>query len=170
MRNVIASSLVIGLFAWSAAAEQAPSGGAVGKPAVKACSLLTKDLAMKVSGAANKSVFDLPPDEETLGTSGSACEYGDIRLQIDAFGPEVIDRTAKAQERGAGSKRAANWVPVSGVGDRAYFNGDRNYAELMGYVGRRTFTIQMGVPFQSTAENIKPNVIALANAIVPKLK
>jgi hypothetical protein len=115
-------------------------------------------------------VFDLPPDEETLGTSGSACEYGDIRLQIDAFGPEVIDRTAKAQERGAGSKRAANWVPVSGVGDRAYFNGDRNYAELMGYVGRRTFTIQMGVPFQSTAENIKPNVIALANAIVPKLK
>jgi hypothetical protein len=85
-------------------------------------------------------------------------------------GPEVIDRTAKAQERGAGSKRAANWVPVSGVGDRAYFNGDRNYAELMGYMGRRTFTIQMGVPFQSTAENIKPNVIALANAIVPKLK
>jgi hypothetical protein len=165
MRKVIASSLVIGLFASSAAAEQVGAG----KPAVKACSLLPKDLAMKVSGAANKSVFDLPPDEETVGT-GSACEYGDIRLQIDAFGPDVIDRTAKSQERGAGSKRAANWVPVPGVGDRAYFNADRSYAELMGYVGRRTFTIQMGVPFQSTAEAIKPNVIALANAIVPKLK
>ena len=170
MQNAIASSLVIGLLAASAAAEQARSGSAAGKPAIKACSLLPKELVIKVSGAANKLVFDLPPEEESVGTSGSAWEYGDIRLQIDAFGPEVIDRTAKAQERGAGSARTANWVPVSGVGDRAYFNADRNYAELMGYVGRRTFTIQMGVPFQSTPETIKPNVIALANAIVPKLK
>ena len=126
---------------------------------------------MKVSGAANKAVFNLPPEEGTAGKSGSSCDYADITLQIDAFSPDVIERTVKEQVRGASSARKANWVPVAGVGDRAYFNeNDRNFAELMGYVNGHTFTIQMGIPFQSTAEKMKPNVIALANAIVPKLK
>ena len=171
MRSVTVSLMIIGLFSSSVSAGQARGGGAAANSGIKACSLLTKDLALKVSGAANKQIFNLPPQEDSLGASGSACTYGDITLQIDAFRPDVIDQTAKGQTRGAASSRSANWVPVSGVGDRAYFNaGDRNFAELMGYVGMRTFTIQVGIPFQSTAENMKPNAIALANAIIPKLK
>ena len=160
MRNLIASLMAIGLFSSSTTAEQARS--AAGTPAIKACSLLSKDLAMKVSGAANKAVFDLPPQEEPAGKTGSACNYADITLQIDAFTPASIDGMAKQPGKG--------WEPVAGVGDRAYFHGDRNFAQLIGYVGARTFTVELGVPFQSTAEKMKPNVIALANAIIPKLK
>lgn len=159
MRNVIASLLVIGLLSSSAAADQARSGGA-GKPAIKACSLLSRDLVMKVSGAVNKAVFDLPPEEEQVG-NGSACDYADIRLQVDPFPWSVLEASAKKDK---------TWVPLSGIGDGAYFQGGRTFAGLMGHVGGRTFTIQMGVPFQSTAEKIKPNVITLANAIIPKLK
>jgi hypothetical protein len=67
-------------------------------------------------------------------------------------------------------KNGPKWAAVSGVGDEAYFRDNGRFAEFMGHVGTRTFTIQMGVPITSTAEKIKPNVITLANAIVPKLK
>jgi hypothetical protein len=160
MRNVIASLLVSGLLCWSAAADQAGSRGAAGKPGTGACALLTKDLVMKVSGAANKAVFDLPPNEEPVG-KGSACDYADIRLQIDPFAWSILEDSAKKNKM----------TPVADVGDGAYF-GSRNsqFAEMMGHAGGHTFTIQMGVPFQSTPERMKPNVITLAKAIVPKLK
>jgi hypothetical protein len=162
MRIAIASLIAVSLFSPSAFTAQARSGGAAGTPAIKACSLLSKELAMKVSGAANKAIFDLPPQEEPAGQSGSACNYADITLQIDAFTPASID--GMAQQKGKA------WEAVAGVGDGAYFFGDRNFARLIGHVGGRTFTIELGVPFQSTAEKMKPNVIALANAIIPKLK
>jgi hypothetical protein len=57
---------------------------------------------------------------------------------------------------------------TSGVSGLVHNRG--NYAELIGAVGKRTFTIQLDMPFASTAETIKPNVITLANAIVEKLK
>ena len=161
MQNVFASLMIIGLLSASSAAAQSRSGAA-GTPAIKACSLLSKELAMKVSGAANKAVFDLPPQEEAAGKSGAACNYADITLQIDAFTPASIDQMAKQQGK--------NWEPVAGVGDRAYFRGDRNFAQLIGYVGARTFTVELGVPFQSTADKMKPNAITLANAVIPKLK
>ena len=162
MRTVIASLMMISLFSAPTRAGQARSGAAAGAPAIKACALLSKELAMKVSGAANKAVFDVPPQEEPAGKSGSSCNYADITLQVDAFTPAAID--------GMANQKGKTWEPVAGVGDRAYFHGDRNFAQLIGYVGGRTFTVELGVPFQSTAEKMKPNVIALANAIIPKLK
>ena len=156
MRTVVISLFVAGLLASTGTAGQ--TGG---KPAIKACSLLTKELAMKFSGAANKAVFTLPPEEEPVGKSGSACEYADIRLQIDPFAWSVLEASAKKDK---------TWVSVSGVGEAAYFQGGRNYAGLMARSGGHTFTLQVGVPFQSTAEQIKPNVIGLAQAIIPKLK
>ena len=160
MRSVIGSFVIIGLF--SSAAAAASQAGATGKPPIKACSLLSKDLVMKVSGAVNKAVFELPPDEEPAGKSGSLCSFADIILQIDPFSQSFIDDMAKKEK---------TWVPVSGVGDRAWFHDNKGrFAELIGYAGGHTFTIQMGVPFQSTTEKMKPNVITLANAIVPKLK
>lgn len=160
MRNLVVSLLAIGLLSSTGRADQT-GGGAAGRPAIKACSLLTKELVMKFSGAANKAVFNLPPDEEPVGKSGSACEYADIRLQIDPFAWSVLEASAKKDK---------TWVPVPEVGDDAYFQAGRNFAGLMALSGGHTFTIQMGVPFQSTAEKMKSNVIALAQAIVPKLK
>jgi hypothetical protein len=63
------------------------------------------------------------------------------------------------------------WTPVSGVGDKAYFrdNGGR-WAELAVMAGGRMLTIQMDVPTGKTAASIQPNIVALATAILPKLK
>lgn len=161
MRTAILSLTAILLFSAVAARGQARSG-AEATSAIKACSLLSKELAMKVSGAANKAIFDLPPQEEPAGKSGSSCNYADITLQVDAFTPASID--------GMANQKGKTWEAIAGVGDRAYFHGDRNFAQLIGYIGGRTFTVELGVPFESTAEKMKPNVIALANAIMPKLK
>jgi len=160
MRYVTASLLMIGLFSSPGFAGQARGGGAAGSSGVKACSLLTKELALKVSGAANKRIFDLPPEEETVG-KGSACEYGDIRLQIDPFPWATLEASARKDN---------TWTQVPGVGDGAWFREGRNFAELMGHVRDRTFTIQLGVPFQSSPGGMKQNTITLANSIVPKLK
>jgi hypothetical protein len=162
MRQLFASFLAICCCAPSVGGFQA-RGAAAGTSAIRACSLLPKDLVMKVSGVVNKLIFDMPPQEESIGRSGSMCDYADITLQIDAFTAERIEEIGKAKGK--------EWVPVSGVGDRAYFrNNKNNYAELIGSVGAHTFTIQMSVPTQGTAEGMKPNAIALANTIVPKLR
>ena len=134
-----------------------------GTAAIRACSLLTKELALRVTSA-NKQIFDLlPPAEEPLGANGSSCEYGDIGLQVDPFTPARLDQLYKQSGR--------DWTPVAGVGDAAYFhdNGGR-FAELYVRVGTHTFTIQMGVPVGGSVAAIKPNTITLANALVPKLK
>jgi len=119
---------------------------------------------MKVSVGVNKLIFDMKPEEEKVG-NGTACEYADIGLQIDVLTPERIAAIP------ADPKTMKEWIAVAGVGDRAYFRNNKNrFAELIGSVGVHTFTIQMGVPTQGTAEGIKPNVIELANAIVPRLR
>jgi hypothetical protein len=148
----------VGVAAW---APQVPGGG---QPAIRACSLLTKELVLKVTAAANKKVLDLiPPEEESIGATGSACEYGDVRLQIDPFPPARVEELRKQQGK--------DWTPVPGVGDNAYFRDNRGrFAELIVAVGAHTFTVQMGVPIGGTADAIKPNVITVANAIVPKLR
>ena len=161
MRNVVVVVLITSVFSFSAAARQGRSSApAAGSPSVKACSLLTKELALKVSSA-NKALFDIPP-RESPGESGkgSECNYGDITLQIDTFPWSTYEA---AMKKGG--------APLAGVGDAALFrdNGGR-MAELATRVGSHTAFIQMGVPITSTAEKFKPNVVTLANAIVPKLK
>jgi hypothetical protein len=131
---------------------------------LRACALLTKDLALKVTASADKRIFDMfPPDEEQIGANGTACEYGDIGLQIDPFTPAGLERSVKEQ--------GPQWSPVPKVGDRAWFRDNRGlFAELVVIVGTHTLTVQMSVPAQRTAEQIKPNTITLVNELVPKLR
>ena len=58
-----------------------------------------------------------------------------------------------------------------GAGEAAYFRSNRNrYAELAVWTATHYFTLQVSVPTGSTAEAIKPNTVALANAIIAKLR
>ena len=160
MRQILPSLVMIACFAAEIGAFQArgASGGKTGG----ACSLLPKELVMKVSGSVNKHVFDLPHEEEVVG-KGTACSAADIMLQIDVFTPEAIDGIAK--------KAPTEWTSLAGIGDAAYFrNNKNNYAEILGRVGARTFTIQLGVPFQSSVEKVKPNAVTLAKEIAAKLR
>ncbi|HET9370301.1 MAG TPA: hypothetical protein VFO19_08635 [Vicinamibacterales bacterium] len=153
---------------WAAAAvtglaATAQQGAAAKPPAIRACQLLTKDLALKVTAAANKKIFDiLPPEEESLGATGSACEYGDIRLQIDPFTARRFEELS-TKEKG--------WTPEPNLGDKASFRTNPNgYAELFVAVGTHVMTIQISVPTGGTAAGIKPNAIALAKELMPKLR
>ena len=137
--------------------------GAQTKPAIRACTLLTKEVVTQVTPYDKKAldlVLLVPPMEDSLGASGSACSYGGITMQVDPFAPAVFERTKKP-----------TWAVVPGLGDTAYFvdNGGR-WAELYVAAEGRVLTIQMDIPMGKTATSIQPNVIALAKAILPKLK
>jgi hypothetical protein len=158
MRRVVAFSVALGCLASSAAARQTRSGGpAAGQPAVRACAVLTRDLVAPLTQ--NPTVLDLiPAQEETLGTSGTACQFGSVRLQL--FPGRGGQRTASAP----------GLQPVSGAGDGGYFRSNRNrYAELMVWTAKHSLDLQVSVPSGRTAEAIKPDVIALANAILARL-
>lgn len=141
-----------------AGASQTASGGAAaGQPSVRACTVLTKDLVAPFTE--NKKILDLiPPQEEALGTSGTACEYGAVRLQLFP---------------GRGGKRTVSgkdYQPISGAGEGGYFRNNRNrYAELMVWTGKHSLDLQVSVPSGRTAEALKSDLVALANAILAKL-
>jgi hypothetical protein len=160
MRQVVSLFVAVICITSQAAASQAGAkGAAAGKPAVGACSILTKDLVLPF--AQNKKVLDMiPPDEESLGAAGSACEWGIVRLQLYPSPGGKQNRTVPK-----------DFQPLSGAGEVAYFRNNRNnYAELMVWTATHYFTLQVSVPTGSTAEAIKPNTVALANAIIAKLR
>lgn len=163
MRLSVASVLMIGCLTSQGMAFQASGTSAPGAPAIKACSLLSKDLVTRY-WTGDKRILDmLKSHEEPLGTRGSACDWGTIGLQVDPFTAQVIDDVYK--------KNSKEWTPVAGVGDRAYFrNNSERYAELLVVAGAHTFTIQMSVANGSTAEATKPQTIEVAKAILPKLR
>lgn len=156
--RVVLTALIVGVVASLSVSAQARGAGA----RIRACALLTKDLVVKVSPPQNVRGLDLiPPMEEDIGTQGSYCEYGDISLQIDPFAKAQQMRTTMGKE----------WTAVAGVGDTAFFRNNKDmWGELIVWSGTHHFTIQMGIPMGSTAAAIRPNTIALANAIIPKLR
>jgi hypothetical protein len=148
MRHVIALIIVTSCLTSQATASET---------AVRACEVLTRDLVAPFTE--NKKVLDLiPPQEEALGTSGTACDYGAVRLQLFP---------------GRGGKRtfsAKDLLPISGVGEGGYFRSNRDlYAELMVWTGKHSLDLQVSVPSGGTALAMKPDVVALANAIIAKL-
>ena len=155
MRQFVTSFVVVSCLSTPVVALQTRGAGA--KPAIKACAILTRDLVEPF--AANKRVLDLMEPEEEVTGSMSACEYGIVRFQHAPFP--------------AGGKRIAptGYEPLPGLGDEAFFRNNRNtYAELVVWSGAHYFTLQVGVPTGSTVEAIKPRTIALARAIMQKLK
>lgn len=141
----------------AAASPALPVQASAGQPAVRACAVLTRDLVAPFTE--NKKMLDLlPPQEEALGTSGTACEYGSVRLQLFP---------------GRGGKRtmsAKGLQPITGAGDGGYFrNNQDTYAELMIWTSKHSLDLQVSIPSGRTAESIKADVVALANAILAKL-
>lgn len=163
MRVTLTSlATVVCLAAHGAAWTQPGAKPAGGPPGIRACALLTREMVTQFGTNTNPALLDLiPPQEDRIGESGTGCEYGGIYLQIDPFGRADQMRRSPPKD----------WQPVSGVGDTAYFRNNRNlFAELMVWSGARHFTIQMSVPTGGTAETVKPKAIAMANALIPKLR
>ena len=149
MRHVVSLVAVIGCLT--------SPPGAAGQPVVRACEVLTRDLVVPFTE--NPTILDLfPPEEETLGTSGTACEYGGVRLQLyPGLG-------------GTGTVSGDGFQPISDSGWSGFFRNNRDYyAELMVWTAEHSLTLQVSVPTGGTAEAMKPDLIALANALLAKL-
>ena len=157
MRHVFTLVVAISCITAQAAAAQTRSGGPASGQAVRACAVLTRDLVAPFKE--NKTILDLlPPQEEVLGTSGTACEYGAVRLQL--FPGRGGKRTVSAKD----------FQPISGAGEGGLFHNNRDrYAELLVWTGKHSLDLQVSVPSGRTAEAIKPDVVALANAILATL-
>ena len=162
MRRAVALLLVMGVFSAALMARQAARGDATpARPS--ACALLTKELVTQITPYDKQTlagVLGVRPIEDPIGQSGSACSYGGITMQIDPFPFATIEKM-----------RTPAWAAVPGVGDAAYFRDNRGeWGELYVRSGTHVLTIQMDVPTGKTAASIQSNAVALAKAILPKLK
>jgi len=162
MRAVVTVLFAVGCFSYFLAFPSA-SGAQATKPVVHACALLTKEVVTQISPYEKQAldqVLRVPPMEDVLGPSGSACSYGGITMQVDPFTPAVFEK-----------QRDKKWAAIQGVGDSAYFADNRGrWAELYVVSAGHVLTIQMDIPTGKTAASIQSNTVALAKAILPKLK
>ncbi len=157
MMRVIITSFSIA----AALAAADPAAAQAGKPAIRACDVMTPDMVAKYDTQDPKIRKLIPRNEEAMGPHGSSCSDGGIRIQVNPFAnPDTYRK-----------KPQKDWVAISGVGDTAYFhnNWDR-WAELIVWSGSHHFTIQLSVPNGGTAESVKPNTIGLATAMIARLK
>ena len=150
---------VVGAHVAAADAVAQPASGAA-----KACALLSRELIAQhtpYEKDAQKLVFSIPPEEEAVGATGSACEYGGVHLQVNPFAsPQYVEQQLVKD----------GWTRESGLGELAMFRDNRgSYAELYVRSGGRVITIQMSLPNGKTAAGIKPNAVALAKAVLAKM-
>jgi len=138
---------------------QPPSPGAK-TDRVNACSLLTRDEVKKlIPWAAMLDQF--PTDEESIGTSGSACSYPSVHIQVLSYAPQTIDA---ARKRG-------KLQSIGEVGDEAYlYENPNGYLELYAKVGKHLVTVQKSVRADEKVESVRPGVVALAKALAAKLR
>lgn len=156
MRLVVALFIASTCITFQVAAAQNRAGGpATGQSGLRPCAVLTKDLVAPFTE--NKQILDIiPPSEEKVGASGMACDYGGVRMQLF---PGNVKRTMPKDVQ-----------PVTGAGDGGVFRNNRNrYAELSVWTSKYNVDLQVSVPSGRTADDIKPDVIKLANALLAKL-
>ena len=127
---------------------------------INACSLLTREEVRKHAPWATP-LDQVATEEEPIGTSGSACTYPSVMIQLLPYTPnffEVVRKRGKLE-------------PVSGVGEEAYFyENSAGYAELYAKVGNRILTIQRDLQTGEKASAAKPGVTGLAQALAAKLR
>ena len=153
-RVIVAVAVVFGTSVQGLAASQSPTAG------IKVCQLLPKAEVKKLING--NQVFDLiAPEEEALGNYGSSCNYPLVTIQLMPFLQSTIDA---ARKRG-------RLETVAGVGDEAFlYDNPAGYAELYVRIDKRFLTIQRNVDAGQTVASVRPGVIALANALVAKLR
>ena len=149
-----AAAALLLLSARTVARAQAPAAG------IKVCALVPKAEVKRLIGGTQ--TFDMfPPEEEAIGNYGSSCNYAGVMVQVLPFSQGTIDA---ARKRG-------RLEPVAGVGDQAFlFENPQGYAELYVKVGTRLLTLQRDVPTGKKVADVRAGTVALAQALVAKLR
>ena len=160
MRYVTASLFIAGCLASTVIASQAGGGAAAGQR-VRACEILTRELALKVSTGEGKGVVEKSKVfEDDLGPDTPSCKRGRIFLVLNPFKNPAQFRKTLGKE----------WTPVPGIGEEALYRGGNTFADLYVFNGARTFSTQISVAPDDTPDTVKANSIALAKEVAAKLR
>lgn len=122
---------------------------------IAACSLLTK-AEVKKHLPWNAPADGLEPEEEAVGTTGTACEYPSVRIQIMGRAPND-DYPIKN-----------GFEPVTGLGRPAFIRHSKNlFAEF--WVRTEQHTLMLQASTDGDLEAVKPGVVSLAKALMAKI-
>jgi hypothetical protein len=135
---------------------------------LSACSILTTTEILQITKKQNRFNARPEPNDEIKGVS--ECSFLDYDFSlVGNQTKESFEATRKSQA----SAKGMRVDPAPGVGDDAFFfarpQGDNSVVGISFRVGQRRLSIQDMVHADSI-EIVKPTLMALAKAAVPKLK
>ena len=149
--------------AWSTSGAQAPS----------ACSLMTNAEIEKLTG---RRFYSDPEPTSLASGAGSACTYGTGKAQIVLFsGPKPQELWNNYLKNFGKDKEAKHPVPAAGDGAYIMYPKPRDeYEDTIGllvvHAGPHTLGISLAAAKGEPAESVQPKLVALAKAVVAKLR
>lgn len=150
--------LAIATWVFSAAATAANA------PTLHACSVLSRAEVRKLAPWSDQMERIFAQEEEDQFANGSGCEYPSIRVQIMSSSPQHWQRWVDTSKNPTVER-------VAGVGDEAYIRDNKGlFAELYAKSGSQVISLQKNLGNGETTQTSKPQLIALAKALVAKLR
>jgi hypothetical protein len=156
MRSRIALAITLsGLSLQATAADDA---------SIHACSVLTRAEVRQHVPWPDQMERIFPQAEEDRFANGSGCEYPSIRVQ-------VMSTTPDQWQRWVDTSKNATVERIAGVGEEAYIRDNKGlFAELYAKSGSHLVSLQKNLGNGETTQASKPQLIALAKALVAKLR
>ena len=126
---------------------------------VNACTILPREEVKKIFP------WDVPreldEDTELPFGGGSACVYPSVHIYVDKYSAAKIEA----------ARKDGQLIPAPGIGDEAFFQQKgKIWAELYIRTGDRLLLIEKDIPPDGTFESVKPPMVALARAVIAKLR
>jgi len=138
---------------------QKPSAPAATGARLNACTILPRDEVKKIVPWSVQSDGD-KETEMPLG-GGSVCVYPSVQIYVDKYSASKIE----------GARKDGPLIPIAGIGDEAFLQQKGKYwAELYVKAGDRLVHVEKDIPADGTFESVKPSMVALAKALVAKLR
>jgi hypothetical protein len=169
----LTASFLLACFAAGAASAQTPRQQAEKELArkmpganVQACALVTR-------ADVKKAVRDPYVDPEPFGNGGWVCNIGVGEIKLYS-GPKSWEQWESTMKNF--NKQNDPTIPVSGLGERAYFFFPRrddpnqpNWAFLVVQSGNHTIALSLDVPTGKTADSMRPGLEALMRTMLARL-
>ena len=138
---------------------QKPSPPSTTGARLNACTILPREEVKKIFPWNVDAIID--KDEEIQVRGGSACVYPSVHIYVGDYSAFKIDAVRKD----------GPLTPIAGLGDEAFIQQKgKNWVELYVKVGGRLLHIEKDIFASDTLESVKPSMIALARAVIVKLR
>ena len=162
MRNTVRRLSAIAIAVSSSGLWQ--QAAAADDPARHACSVLSRAEVRKLVPWSDVSERIFPQEEEDQFANGSGCEYPSIRVQIMSTSPDHWKRWVEASKNPTVER-------IAGVGEEAYIRDNKGlFAEFYAKAGPHLISLQYNLGTDQTTQATKPQLTALAKALVAKLR